>query len=497
GSWLGRNHPDTIAAAQRAVRRSRAGGRRRKSLFAVALASVVILGGSVVAAFAVGDRSATVKPGVMVGGLPVAGYGARELTATVNRLVDEARVTLAYEADSASASLADLGVQVDVQATVDAALQANTGPALISAHGGLVRYSVPLDLAVDADAVAAWLDGRFAAEVPRPADAGLQFDAAAGRYVVTPGQSGRAFDLRPVEEALAGVAENPQASPVARLRLEARGPAVDEAAALAAAETANRLVGLTLRFSNGAGAEYTATPADIAAWLRIEPDRATGQITVGHDPASLDAGLRERLAANLTAAARPQRIVADARDEIVKVADPGLHGVGLGNLDATVAAVATALGNVLDVNLTVPTVRTPPSALRSRLSGPAPTTGKWIDVDLSSQTTTLLEGDQVVANYIVASGKAETPTPPGQYAVYLKVPVQTMSGTEADGSPYAIPNVTWVTYFWDDYAFHTAYWLDESEFGIPQSHGCLNMHEAESRFIFDWAPMGTPVVVHD
>ncbi|MDR0417568.1 MAG: L,D-transpeptidase family protein, partial [Propionibacteriaceae bacterium] len=414
----------------------------------------------------------------------------------VSRLAGEARVTLAYEDDSAQASLADLGVRDNVQDTVEAALQADTGSAFVPAHGGLVRHSVPLDLTVDADALTAWVDGRFATGMARPADAGLQFDAATGRYVVTPGQSGHAFDLRPVEEALAGVAEDPQARPLARLRLEERGPAVDGVAALAAADTANRLVGLTLRFSNGAGAEYTATPADIAGWLRITPDRATGQITVAHDATALDAGLRERLAATLTAEARPQRIVADARDEVLQVADPGEPGVGLGNLDATVAAVATALGNALDVNLTVPTVRTPPTSLRSRLSGPAPTAGKWIDVDLSSQTTTLLEGDRVVANYVVASGKAETPTPPGQYAVYLKVPIQTMRGTEPDGAPYAIPNVTWVTYFWDDYAFHTAYWLDESQFGIPQSHGCLNMHEAESRFIFDWAPTGTPVIVH-
>jgi lipoprotein-anchoring transpeptidase ErfK/SrfK len=67
-------------------------------------------------------------------------------------------------------------------------------------------------------------------------------------------------------------------------------------------------------------------------------------------------------------------------------------------------------------------------------------------------------------------------------------------GSKATGDYYSLPDVRWDTYFDGGNAFHTAYW--HNNFGTPMSHGCINMREADAKVVYDFAPLGTKVVVH-
>jgi lipoprotein-anchoring transpeptidase ErfK/SrfK len=49
-------------------------------------------------------------------------------------------------------------------------------------------------------------------------------------------------------------------------------------------------------------------------------------------------------------------------------------------------------------------------------------------------------------------------------------------------------------YFYGAYAIHGAYW--HNNFGVPMSHGCVNMRSNESQMLYEWAPAGTEVYVH-
>jgi lipoprotein-anchoring transpeptidase ErfK/SrfK len=120
---------------------------------------------------------------------------------------------------------------------------------------------------------------------------------------------------------------------------------------------------------------------------------------------------------------------------------------------------------------------------------------KWIEVDLSEQRTTAYEKATPIKNFLIASGMRGHETPVGEYAIWLRVRSQTMQGgSKADGSYYNIPNVEWVSYFYQDYALHGAWWREK--FGAPASHGCVNMTNADAQWIFEWAPVGTKVIVH-
>ena len=114
------------------------------------------------------------------------------------------------------------------------------------------------------------------------------------------------------------------------------------------------------------------------------------------------------------------------------------------------------------------------------------TTEKWIDVDLSEQRVVAYDGSERVNEFIIASGKAGTPTVTGSFRIWAKTPVQDMyGGSRAAGDYYYLDDVQWVQYFYEDYAFHGTYW--HTNFGTPQSRGCINMSNADAKWLFDWA----------
>jgi lipoprotein-anchoring transpeptidase ErfK/SrfK len=76
----------------------------------------------------------------------------------------------------------------------------------------------------------------------------------------------------------------------------------------------------------------------------------------------------------------------------------------------------------------------------------------------------------------------------------MKAAQMRFRGVNPDGSHYDIPDVHWVMPFWGDYTIHGAYW--RPRFGVPGSDGCVSMSDADAKSLFDWADVGTPIVIH-
>lgn len=109
---------------------------------------------------------------------------------------------------------------------------------------------------------------------------------------------------------------------------------------------------------------------------------------------------------------------------------------------------------------------------------------KWIRVDLSEQIAVAYRKDQPVRAFVISSGLPGTPTVRGEFRIITKVQEQTMYGGQG-AYYYNLPGVKWVQYFYGDYSFHGTYW--HSNFGQPMSHGCINMTNADAKWLFDWA----------
>ena len=115
---------------------------------------------------------------------------------------------------------------------------------------------------------------------------------------------------------------------------------------------------------------------------------------------------------------------------------------------------------------------------------------RWLEIDLSDQRLFAWEGNTRVHAVIVSTGKSSTPTRTGKFTIQQKIPQQRMQG-----AGYNLPNVPHVMYYSGNYAIHGAYW--HNNFGIPVSHGCINVAPDHARWFYDWASVGTPVVIHE
>lgn len=109
---------------------------------------------------------------------------------------------------------------------------------------------------------------------------------------------------------------------------------------------------------------------------------------------------------------------------------------------------------------------------------------KWIDVSLDEQKLRAYEGNTVVKEFLISSGKW-MPTPKGDFRIWYKTRAQTMKGGSKElGTYYYLPNVPHNMFFYQGYAVHGAYW--HNNFGQPMSHGCVNAPLAEVAELFDW-----------
>ncbi|USN53062.1 MAG: L,D-transpeptidase family protein [Candidatus Nomurabacteria bacterium] len=123
--------------------------------------------------------------------------------------------------------------------------------------------------------------------------------------------------------------------------------------------------------------------------------------------------------------------------------------------------------------------------------------GKRIVVDLSEQRLYAYDDGVLQNSFLISSGVARYPSPKGEFAIYRKVPVMDYEWTYGPQHPdnYDIKDVKWNLNFTPHYYLHTAYW--HNNFGHPMSHGCINISESNAKWVYEWAPIGTKVVVQD
>ncbi|MEA5549436.1 L,D-transpeptidase [Anabaena cylindrica UHCC 0172] len=113
---------------------------------------------------------------------------------------------------------------------------------------------------------------------------------------------------------------------------------------------------------------------------------------------------------------------------------------------------------------------------------------RWIQIDLTKQNLIAWEGNKPVYAITISSGKRSTPTRVGTFKIQTK-----LKKTRMQGRGYNVPNVPHTMYYQGGYAIHGAYW--HNRFGTPVSHGCVNLAPNHAKWVFEWADVGTPVVI--
>ena len=123
---------------------------------------------------------------------------------------------------------------------------------------------------------------------------------------------------------------------------------------------------------------------------------------------------------------------------------------------------------------------------------------KRIEVDIGEQRMYVWEGGTLVFNWTISTGLATHPTRRGHFAVQSKVP-------NAWSSPWQLWMPNWLGIYWaggSENGIHALPIVNGTRIwggylGSPISYGCVVLGTAESKILYDWADIGTPVEIHD
>jgi lipoprotein-anchoring transpeptidase ErfK/SrfK len=152
-----------------------------------------------------------------------------------------------------------------------------------------------------------------------------------------------------------------------------------------------------------------------------------------------------------------------------------------------------ATGERTLLSLGVQTTRAPAAA----------TPQKAVVVRLSTQTLTAYLNGKPVLQTPVTTGRPALPTPIGSYSVLNRNSPYVFHSPWAPGSPYWYPPtpVTWAMEFYDGDFLHDDPGEPASDFGSDSqngyfaSHGCVHIPHDAMAFLYNWLPVGAPVIV--
>lgn len=410
---------------------------------------------------------------------------SERLAAKLNQAAADYRLLVRYPDKSMRAfSLRDMGMSVDRAATLTAARAAQHQGNLFQ-HGEWWQTTfVPLSLQIDQPVFERFVNSHVTFAATQPQDARLAIDN--GKIMEAEGVDGLRYDMPDSAARIRTAAQGLDRTPLTPSS-QNTPPQIMLANLREPKKRLESILGQHVNFR--IEGKVTAVPrATVGTWIEIipVPEKHTVDITVNGGKVQ---NFINQLAANYSHSPRTQVMTASESGTTVLVA--GRDGADIRGRDALAATAVSQLLRANGVDMDLPVSHTPHKTITAQAYP------KWIEVDLTTKRLYAYETATLVREVLVSAGAAATPTVTGQFAIYSKYRSQTMSGPNADGSRYVQADVPYVNYFYGDYAIHGNYWRPVSYFGnINSSHGCVGIRDPDSAWIYSWAPIGTPVIIH-
>lgn len=463
---------------------------------AVAVVLLLVIAAVAYCAFFSGKAA----PRTSIAGESISGQTRAVAASKVTDRLNATKVSVEVDGEKHSYALSDLGIEVDVESTLDKAFGKKKNffrPLVTLFTGKKVEPVSKVDEAKQTETINQLLNETGdRAENPKAV-----FDEAAGIFKAVEGKAGNVIDEEKVREAISKAVSSLATQEIS-LAVEEDIPTVELTRAQEVADKANEMIKLTATIQ-GREQTHEADAAKKASWVQIDTEKDSIA-----DPKwnaeNITAWVNEVSEAEKVEPKNGVKNVSPS-GEVLATAVEAEDGYHVNNGEAVASDAVKALeagenyAGVFEFDVAEATYEEKVVAEGAEKLAYAAAPGeKWLEINLGNNTTTAYEGATVVRGpMLIVPGMPGAETVTGKFAVYLKYPVQTMRGTHPDGSRYVVPDVKWVTYFHGGYAFHDAPWQSSFGWNGPGgSNGCINMTYSDSKFIFDWADMGTVVVSH-
>ena len=125
--------------------------------------------------------------------------------------------------------------------------------------------------------------------------------------------------------------------------------------------------------------------------------------------------------------------------------------------------------------------------------------GKAIELDLSVQRMFVWEDGRLVNHWLISTGREDKPTKQGNFKILDKMRWAYGSG---GGDTWAMPY--WMGFYWAGGTENGLHGLPlingrkegAGSLGHPVSHGCVRSSDENELWLYNWAEIGMPVIVH-
>ena len=452
----------------------------------VVVAVVLILGSSTAALAYYADR---ILPGITVSGIKVGGLTAPEARARLAQALQNYQVSFSAGEQRFVPSLSELGISLELEKTVEEVAGIGHRGSMFDRLGdwwSLRRPERELRYRFDEKRLDAYV-ASLVETTSRPA-VNAKLEVRGDQVVIVPEVPGQATGVEGAERLIEGWLRDLRsfAMMVGQKRLEPAIKASDLPAAKAQAES---LLIPQISLVSG-GLSWVPDRVVRAAWLGFseDPEHKTAKVTV--DSAKLQGYLYQTVVPRVAYPALSRQVSVNVDEGGAEILTrEGREGLAV-DVSALSAQISQAMRSGVRLSAVVPTKPVAYATETKKIYN------RWVEVDISEQRLYAWNKDQQELNVLISSGTYLHPTPLGTFYIYAKTRSQTMKGgSRTAGDYYELPNVEWINWFYGDYSTHGTYW--HNNFGKRMSHGCINMTIAHAQFLYEWAPIGTPVVVHD
>ena len=402
---------------------------------------------------------------------------------TLHERIDSYKFTVKGENDTKSFTASEIGLKADGEKTIQNIISTRQKTSTIDNLKFWETTSLPVELTTDPSVFATFVDTELIHTTIEPQNATLTTED--GMLDITPEQPGEAWTIKNPENTILSAVSRVAPNFTITLTKQPLAPKVTAAEAQKIAaeirEVAKTPISVVIDDE-----EVAADQTTIMSWvdpLDNSTTKARFEINSGKVQAWLDdvAYWHTLKTINEVSVRQP--------DGSTRIITYGRNGRTIRQSDDIAKDIVAHLNNKKPVQKTL-VVETDPYKETT-----VNQYDKWLLADLSHSMIYAYEKNTLVRSFPMSAGAPETPTVIGEYKIYSKVRSQTMRGPNVDGTSYSVPNVEWVSYFHQDYAIHGNYWRPASVFGaLNTSHGCIGMPNASSQWVYEWAPIGTPVI---
>ncbi|MDP3993091.1 MAG: L,D-transpeptidase family protein [bacterium] len=442
-----------------------------------------------------------VLPRTMVAGVDIGGLPYSTATEKIQLKASEMsalQLTFSLDDKSASASLDELGVQVDEQSTLLQAVRSPNSFDWLAPTYWRSMFSVKkLDLSYGADPsvlrqkVETLLGVTTAAK-----DAVISYDN--GQLVVSEGQKGISISDIAIDAAIKTALSSGTAAS-AKLEYTESSPIITtEIAAQTKTDVEQKFIPIYLKFEDK---NFTITPSSQYSILDFSP--MNGKIGYQVSQTKVSNYLSSAVASKVNIKMLPKTTQSDTQ----QVTQEGRDGreTDLTRLAKDVTRTITELTDTSSSPIAIST-RTIP--FTEKIVYPdyeaSLFPGLYIYINLAKQRLFIMNGGTKQAEYVISSGKRGTPTPSGTFYIKNKIPLAQSRlfpgiwmekwnalARTPDGGGY------------QGYGLHRVPCFDPqcnsrepaSHLGRPVSHGCVRISNEGADWVYDNAPIGTPVVI--